>query len=69
MHGLEIRHRFYKSYKDSVNKLHLPAGRTQAFVSADESAYVFQCNVKESITCELPKCFSIGQAHFEALLG
>lgn len=72
MHGLEIWHRSYKSYKDGVNKLQLPAGRRGAFAAADEAAYIFQCNVKERVTCEVlsctPKCFSIGQAHFKALL-
>lgn len=44
--------------------------RTRAFIAAGASAYTYQHNVKESITCEVQSCpsFSIGQAYFKALL-
>lgn len=68
----EIWHRSWKTYKDRVNKLQVPGGRTQAGVAAGETTCAFRCNVKESKICEIKTCTptspSIGQTNFKALL-
>lgn len=68
----EIWHRSWKTYKDCVNKLQVPGGRTQVGVAAGETTCAFRCNVKESKICEIKTCTptspSIGQTNFKALL-
>lgn len=72
MHRLEIWHRSCKTYKDGVNKLQVPGGRTQAGVAAGEMTCAFGCSVKESKIREIQTCTptspSIGQTNFKALL-
>lgn len=72
MHQPEIWHRSCKTYKDCVNKLQVPGGRTQAGVAAGDTTCAFRCNVKESKICEIKTCTptspSIGQTNFKALL-